>query len=175
MNYSLERFEKETDIVSYIDGYVNVEEFLPRCMECGSYGRVWSCPPFQFDPMELWRSYRRILIQGYRLSFGEDRTKETMTEALWKVKEQLSEELFVQEREFPGSLALSAGSCQLCEGCTRPEGVPCRNKERMRHSIESLGGDVGKTLSELCGIQLEWVRGDRLPSHFVLCGALLKK
>ena len=36
MNYSLERFEKETDIVSYIDGYVNVEEFLPRCMECGS-------------------------------------------------------------------------------------------------------------------------------------------
>ena len=80
MNYSLERFEKETDMGSYIDGYVNVEEFLPRCMECGSYGRVWSCPPFQFDPMELWRSYRRILIQGYRLSFGEDRTKETMTE-----------------------------------------------------------------------------------------------
>ena len=173
MNYSLERFEKETDIVSYIDGYVNVEEFLPRCMECGSYGRVWSCPPFQFDPMELWRSYRRILIQGYRLSFGEDRTKETMTEALWKVKEHLSEELFVQEREFPGSLALSAGSCQLCEGCTRPEGVSCRDKERMRYSIESLGGDCGGALEKYFGEILQWAHGNRLPEQIILLGGLL--
>ena len=175
MNYSLEKFEKETDMESYINGYVNVEEFLQRCRECGSYGRVWSCPPFDFDPMDLWRSYRRILIWGYRITFGEDRTKEGMMDALHRVKEQVSQELFALEEENPGSLSLSAGSCQVCGECTRPENRPCRCREKMRYSIESLGGDVGKTLSELCGIRLEWISEGRLPEHFVLCGGLLKK
>ena len=59
--------------------------------------------------------------------------------------------------------------------CTRPEGKPCRYPEKMRYSIESIGGNVGKTVSKLLGIELEWIQDGKVPSYFVLCGGLLKK
>ena len=45
----------------------------------------------------------------------------------------------------------------------------------MRYSIESLGGNVGLTVSKLMGIELEWVTEGKVPSYFVLVGGLLKK
>ena len=43
----------------------------------------------------------------------------------------------------------------------------------MCYSIESIGGNVAKTIEDLCGIEIEWVEGDSLPEHFVLVGGLL--
>lgn len=175
MNYTLERFETETDIDSYIKGYVDIEHFLECCKECPNYGNRWACPPYDFDPMDIWTAYDRLLIAGYRLTFSEDRTEEEMTKALWEVKQKLSEELYAEEERFPGSRSLSAGTCQLCGKCTRPEGKPCRYPDKMRYSIESIGGNVGKTISKLCGIEIEWIEEGKLPEHFVLVGGLLKK
>ena len=89
----------------------------------------------------------------------------------------MSRELFELEKEFPGSVSLSAGSCGMCRGggCTRPEGKPCRFPEKMRFSIESLGGNVGLTVSRLMGIELEWMEEGKMPSYFVLVGGLMKK
>lgn len=42
----------------------------------------------------------------------------------------------------------------------------------MRYSIESIGGNVGLTVSKLMGIELEWVQEGKLPSYFVLVGGL---
>ena len=53
MNYTLQRFEKEIDIDSYIENYVNIEEFLECCKRCPNYNNVWSCPPYDFDPMDI--------------------------------------------------------------------------------------------------------------------------
>ena len=58
------------------------------------------------------------------------------------------------EKKIPGSMALSAGSCRLCKECTRMTDEKCRNPERARCSIEAIGGDVGKTISRLMGIEL---------------------
>lgn len=173
MKYTLEKFEKETDIKNYIERYVNIPQFLGFCEECPSYGKIWSCPPFDFDPLDVWNSYSRILISGYKITYSEDRTEETMKEALFQVKEKLSEELFSLEAANPGSRSLSAGSCHVCESCPRSKGLPCMHPETMRYSIEALGGDVGRTVSELAGIEIEWIEEGRLPRHFVLCGALL--
>ena len=66
-------------------------------------------------------------------------------------------------------------SGDLYEGsCTRLEGKPCRHPGKMRYSIESLGGNVGTTLSELMEIELEWIQEGRLPSYFVLVSGLLR-
>lgn len=173
INYSLERFEAETDIEHYVEHYVDIEAFLKCCKTCPSFGAVWSCPPFDFHPMSIWQAHERIRIVGYRLTFDEDRTEEGMNEALREVKQKLSEELYEMEQEIPGSLSLSAGTCQVCDRCTKPEGKPCRFPEKMRHSIESLGGNVGKTISELCGIEIEWIEEGKLPEHYVLVSALL--
>ena len=79
------------------------------------------------------------------------------------------------EQSLPGSFSLSAGECEECEHCTRPEGKPCRKPDKLRYSIESLGGNVGKTISRLCGIEIEWIEEGKIPEHFVLVGGLLEK
>ena len=44
-----------------------------------------------------------------------------------------------------------------------------------RCSIEAIGGDVGKTISRLMGIELEWMKEGILPEKFVLVCRLLRK
>ncbi len=131
---------------------------------------------------------------------GKQLTKEEQEaitkNSIWEVKAQLAEELYEREKAMPGSISLSAGSCtlckdagvyaedgsELCEGgselcesfCTRQKGEPCRFPDKMRYSIESLGGNVGTTLSELMEIELEWIQEGKLPSYFVLVSGLLR-
>ena len=93
-----------------------------------------------------------------------------------EVKARMSEELFAMEAEHPGSISLSAGSCSICgkENCTRPQGKPCRYPDKLRYSIESIGGNVGKTVHDFLGIPLEWIEAGQVPRYFVLVGGLLK-
>ena len=76
--------------------------------------------------------------------------------------------LFEEEEKHPGSKSLSAGSSHICgeDNCSKPLGQPCRFPDKMRYSVESLGGNVGLTASKLLGIQLQWI-------DFVLVGGLL--
>ena len=175
MEYTLERFETETDVESYVRDFVDIEGFLECCKVCPAYGKTWSCPPFDFDPLEFWNSYEKVRIAGYRLTFGEDRTREEMDAALWDVKKKLTDELYELEKEIPGSVALSAGSCQFCKSCTKPEGKPCRFPEKMHHSLESLGADLGKTTTDMFGIEMKWIENDELPDYFAEVGGLLIK
>ena len=122
--YSVERFEKEICISEYMDKYVNVEEFLEYCKECPNYGRLWSCPPYDFDPLEIWEKYETLYVTVRKIIFDEDKApedKDAMMSVLSEVKDHMSQELFEMERKFPGSISLSAGSCGLCRkaGCTR--------------------------------------------------------
>lgn len=50
------------------------------------------------------------------------------------------------------------------------EGRPCRYPDRIRPSLESLGFDIGKTASELLGIELKWSEpgSSGLPEYFTL-------
>ena len=59
--------------------------------------------------------------------------------------------------------------------CKRTEGQPCRFPDKMRYSIESLGGNVGLTISRLMGIELEWMKEGTMPRYFVLVSGLLVK
>lgn len=175
--YDIETFEKEIAVDEYIRDYVNVDEFIEYCKECPNYGAVWSCPPYDFDAEEYWRQYSSLYLVAKKIIFGPDTDLEASKEIMKKVKEDLGRVLYGMEEQEPGSVSLSAGSCSLCmeEGCCRPSKRPCRRPEKMRYSIESIGGNVGLTVSKLMGIELEWVTEGKLPSYFVLVGGLLKK
>ena len=175
MEYTVEQIRAEIRVCDYVKDYVDFEATRQRCSECSDYGTTWSCPPFGFDPVDFWNSFDVLQVYGYRLTYRGERTVEQMTEALWKEKDRLDEELRALEPLYPGSEALSLGSCRLCKVCTRTEGGACRHPDLVRHSIESVGGNVGKTLKDLCGIEIEWAKDGNLPEHFVLVGGLLKK
>ncbi len=175
--YTLEKFEKEIGIAEYMKEYVNVEEFLQYCKVCQNYDKVWSCPPFIFSAEEYWKKYKTLHVLGYKINFVAQVSKEQSLEIMSEVKRKITQELFDMEKEFDGSISLSAGSCSVCGkgNCTKPKGEPCRHPDKMRYSIEALGGNVGKTVSRLLGIELEWIEEGKVPDYFVLVGGLLKK
>lgn len=183
MLYTTERYEAYIGVEDYLNEYVDVEQFLECCKECPNYNMIWACPPYDFNVQDYWRKYRVLQLIAVKINFteefaGKEFSQEQLDEiergSVWQEKAKLTSELYQKEEENPGSISLSAGSCMICNRrCARASGKPCRFPDKVRYSIESLGGDVGRTISELMGIELEWVRKGRLPSHYVLvCGLL---
>lgn len=175
--YTLQKFERKIPVTDYISDYVNVNEFLEYCRSCPNFDKVWSCPSYDFEPEEYWRKYSSLYVLGYKINFDGSESEERSLKIMAEVKEKITRELFELEKTHPGSVSLSAGSCSLCGkgNCTRISGKPCRYPEKMRYSIESLGGNVGKTVHDLLGIPLEWIEEGKVPSYFVLVGGLLEK
>ncbi len=183
--YTVTRHEASVSVTDYIEGYVDVPVFLKACQACPNYNKVWSCPPYDFDVLSYWRQYKTLRLLASKITFDEEvLTKEytkkeadaVINKVLSPEKKKLSDELFLLENKYPGSVSLSAGSCALCSnGCAKKDGLPCRYPETMRYSIESLGGNVGLTIEKLMGLKLEWMEEGRLPHHFVLVCGLLQK
>ena len=174
----------EVSIDEYVKNCVDVERFLACCSECRGYGKTWACPPYDFDPMELWMSYDSLLLYAKKVILPEEETAKERTheelaaayrELLEPVKRELLDELYEMERKHPGSMALSAGGCDVCESCTRPDGLPCRAPDNKRYSVESIGGNVLKSIEEIWGEEILWAQDGHLPRHFILLGGLLKK
>ena len=148
--YQTKRYEKEITVKAYLAQYVNIEEFLEYCKACKNYDRLWSCPSYDFEQEAYWKQYEKLYILGYQIFFEEGTTEAESLRIMAEVKARMSEELFAMEAAYPGSVSLSAGSCSVCgeENCTRPQGEPCRYPDKLRYSIESIGGNVGKTVHD---------------------------
>lgn len=200
-NISLETLTAEISMEDYLRDYVDVPRFLGLCAQCSNYGNRWSCPPFDFDPLDHLRQFSAVRVIARKVSpigdwrFGEATGESTSAPAqgptftgenaenydhVWQmlstVKADLEAELFRMEEQFPGSRLLSGGSCYKCnQGCTRPAGLPCRHPEIMRYSIEALGGDVEKISARLLDSPLIWSKAGELPPYYMLVGGLLLK
>jgi len=200
-NISLETLTAEISMEDYLRDYVDVPRFLGLCAQCSNYDNRWSCPPFDFDPLNHLKQFSAVRVIARKVSpigdwrFGEATGESTSAPAqgptftgenaenydhVWQmlstVKADLEAELFRMEEQFPGSQLLSGGSCYKCnQGCTRPAGLPCRHPEMMRYSIEALGGDVEKISAQLLGSPLIWSKAGELPPYYMLVGGLLLK
>lgn len=183
MKYITRRYEAAVSVEHYLEEYVDVERFLGECRKCPNFDSVWACPPYDFDVLAYWKRYAVLELTAVKILFDEkyagkrlpqEEQDKLVRETVGEVKEQLAYELYEREKAVPGSISLSAGSCTLCkEGCTKSDGKPCRYPEKMRYSIESLGGNVGLTVSKLMEMKIEWIEEGRLPAYFVLvCGLL---
>ena len=179
-----ESFQKKISVGEYIAACIDIEKFLTCCEKCRNYGMVWSCPPFYFSVEKLWNSYRTLLLYGTKITLPVSLTKQHFETEMWKeqytsilkpVKERMLTELLVMEREQPGSMALSAGSCEGCATCARKRRKRCNRPEYMRRSIESLGGDVSKSIALYFNEKLLWAEAGCLPEHFFLLGGLLMR
>lgn len=165
------KYNAEMDMDSFLKLYVRPEDFISRCQACPNYGKLWSCPPYSFDVREFWKGFAKIKVTAYKIISDKDGDK--IHRDLAEAKKLLGAELEAEAKKHPGSISLAAGCCELCGTCSRLEGRPCLFPEKMRYSIESLGGDVVKTLKDLFNIELQWITQDRLPDYMVLVGGLL--
>lgn len=171
--YTVERFITTLSLAEYVPQCVDVPKFLAFCRDCPSYGTRWSCPPHAYDPLDLWARYETLTLVVLELTPNRDVSREEAMACMAREKNSLLEDLLSLEAKCPGSLALSAGNCQLCRFCARTQGVPCWQPQRMRPSIEALGGDVSLTLERYLGKTLQWTRGGEKPKTLTLVGGLL--
>lgn len=179
-----EFYEKTVPVRDYIEDCVDVPRFLSYCRQCENYSKTWSCPEFSFDPMELWHSYETLRIIGLKILVPEDLREKTydkqgrqeIIEALLTgYKQQFDEYIYQEEKKTAGGMSLGGGTCMKCgpQSCSRVEGKPCRQPDKMRYSIEALGGDVGKTVTKYLHQELQWIEDGKLPEHFMLVGGVL--
>ena len=181
MNYTVTHKEVVVDADEFIGSYRDVERFEVFCSQCPSYGRMWCCPPYDFDPRTVSDGFTTVKLMATTIVFDEatraecktaEETSATGRIAMEEVWKTVLPRLYEMERETPGSRCFTF-RCSLCpEGCTRPEGKPCRHPERMRHSLEAVGFDVIAMANDLLDIDLEWSADGTLPKRLTIITAL---
>ncbi|MDO5562019.1 MAG: DUF2284 domain-containing protein [Synergistaceae bacterium] len=169
----------------FIKDYVNVEYFQGFCTACCYYGKNWSCTPHDFDVLGFLKSYDDIRLIGVKIKIDRRTTRglkckdfqvpPEVTAIVDIEKAKLTKTLLKEERANPGSTYLFAGQCEICPVCARVDGLPCRHPEKMRYSLESVGGDVTKIAKEILGLDILWMKDNKIPEYLTLICALLLK
>ena len=180
--YHTEIYIKPSTIEELKNNFWDIEKFEGFCKQCRNYGKLWSCPPYNFSIEEYVDRYKYVYIVGVKIVFDEDtlssiNTKEKIsnytTETLHFMKNKIMNEMLKLEKLYPNSTSLSAGGCNLCENCSKLKNIQCVHPDLMRYSLESLGFDVGGVSSKLLNFELKWATETRLPDYFSLIAGIM--
>lgn len=183
--YYVTRLESnEITVGDFLEKYVDVEKFINFCYSCENYNNHWSCPPFDFDSIELWKSYKLLKLYGIKINLDEElinreynqnELSDIYKNILINERQKFDPFLLNLESNMANSLALTAGNCIECgfKSCSRRENKACLHPDKMRHSIESLGGDVSKISEDLLKLEIKWIKDGKLPEYLTLVGGLL--
>ena len=136
---------------------VGTIEFLPEVRDmcasgrCQMYGKNWACPPAcgSLDDMRarVGKYSRGLLVQTVG-QLEDNMDWETMQQTAQDHEENFQKLWEVLEREYPGLLAMGAGTCTKCKPCAYVEGKPCRFPDRLMYSMEASGLFVSRVCSD---------------------------
>lgn len=160
---------REIEVKDYIKDFRDEPRIVGFCKQCRNYGRLWTCPPFQFDSEELLRKWKYALIVACRFELPE--SGDALAE-MRKVRAQLESRLLEMEKEHGGLAFGFSGECLHCADCTRRQRLSCRHPKLVRPALEAYGFDIIATVSRLFGFELEWAPKGKMPQHITLVGAL---
>lgn len=165
MRYTTEVLMKKMPAAELYNKYCRPKEFLPLCMDCPDYNRVWSCPPGIPNP-DVFTKYKYAIIIGVKVIYSaEERAKAEVsaedTESVragsyGAVKKKIIKTLLETEKLSPPSYTIAAGRCESCTRCARQDGLLCRNPWALRYSFSAYGFDIGQISEELLGAKLCW-------------------
>lgn len=172
--YTIEILAAETDARDYLSRFRDVPRFEELCKACPVYGTTWACPPLPPEVGAIPNGSSRVLLRAVRVTPSVPHQPASEAEAYFAAARiRLQKELLALEQATGGRAFTGIGGCRICEeGCTRPEGKPCRHPDRLRPSLEALGFDIERTLGELLGVRLLWPAGGTLPEYLVAVGAV---
>lgn len=107
--------------------------------KCGSYEANWGCPPHgtkEEDEAKLKAFKNGLILQC--VGHSEKRIDRKMyMETGERLKNALNKFTDIMKKEYPNSLALGAGGCNICKKCARPQ--PCRFPEKRIEALEGYG------------------------------------
>ena len=110
--------------------------------ECERYNSTWACPPAVGTVEECRKrclSYRECFLFS-TIAEVSDVINFEETLATRKEHEAITAAIegFIRQ-QGSACMALSTESCDICEECTFPKGLPCRFPEKMHPCVESHG------------------------------------
>lgn len=166
--------ELDYNTAGYVGGYYDGATCRAACGRCHQYGRSWSCPPFDYEPLSRIASYSRVRLVVSEVAVMPGTPVSDAGRVLSRPKQELEQYLLSLERELGGLACTTIGRCPHCGGmeCARLTGRPCRHPELVRPSLEAFGFDLNRTMTELLGISLRWGRDGMLPDTLCLIGAV---
>ncbi len=175
----ISKLTADVDVAEFVERYVDVEKFQGLCTDCEDYGKNWSCPPFDFDVMDVWDSFDKLKLIAFKMDFDDDELSNEYSDKeldfilkrLERMKVKLMNDIYVLEDE--NSYALFLGKCNLCMKCTREFGMPCKMPFIMRFFIESLGGNVDQCIEDIFGFEIHYAQNNRLPEYLIFVGGVL--
>lgn len=173
--YEVEERSVTVSAASYIEECRDAAKFIEFCKECHNYGRLWCCPPFDFDWLDILNQYESVTIYATKITPAEEGLPLSAAESLTRPERlRMGKKLLQEETERGGRAFAYAGRCLHCpEGtCTRLQRLPCRHPELVRPSLEAAGFDISMTLQRYFGIDLLWGKDNKLPDYLVLVTAL---
>ncbi len=179
--YTPEQHTKTITTQEYTQKYVNKEKTLQACQECPQYNKNWACPEFQDNTYQLWKKYQHIKLVMTKINYTQEAQNKTYNQehlnniienTLWKERKKLIQKLEQEEKQTNGRY-LSAGYCTHCNTCTKTQDKPCKQPEKCRCSIESIGGLVTETLQGEFNEEIKWIKEGKLPTNLTLLMALL--
>ena len=98
--------KKTIGIPQYIEGYVNVEEFLECRRVCDNFDRKWSCPPYDFEPVrDYWEKFTHFHVIGKKMILEEE-DKDNWKNLMKEVKQQLDRRTLLRRKEISGQPCL---------------------------------------------------------------------
>lgn len=179
--YRVEILSKNVPINELIEGYRDEAKFLSYCRECPNYGRLHSCPPLRFDPLDYLREYSYAELIAVKITY-DDETIEKLTEKAQQNEMLFSSRKCVQEKlerakldcEREGVISVAASACSICEKCSRRDGRDCIHPDKMRYTFDSFGFDVTAVLRDYFDIELIWA-GSRLQKYQCSLSMLLNR
>lgn len=172
--YVAERLSADLPAAEYVAAYRDLPPFLALCRECPAYGRTWVCPPLEFDADAELARYGAVHIVGTRIVPSvAGLPLDCAEEFIAPERTSLHSDLLRLEQATGGLAMIGIGQCRLCpQGCTRPQGQPCSRPELARRSLEAYGFDVGRTASQLLGVEMLWGADGCLPPYLLIVGAV---
>lgn len=166
--------ECELDVPDYVRGYHRPGMCMAACRQCSRYGRSWTCPPFDYEPLDRISRYGRVRLVACAVSVPPGTPVQDAETILHAPKLRLEQHLLELERQLSGMACTTIGKCPYCGGaeCRRMLGDTCLHPDLVRPSLEAYGFDLGRTMTELMGISLKWGSDGLLPDTLHLVGGV---
>lgn len=175
MTFETETFSAEITVEELTKRYRDAERFGAFCRDCGNYGRLWCCPPFNFDvdaELARWRE-ATVFLTKITPSHTE-RTSKRAAALMRLARREVDPMLLDLEKRTGGRSFSFAGGCPHCGSapCARLSGEPCRRPGLVRPSLEAFGFDVESMARDLFATPVLWPADGNLPAYLVLVTAL---
>ena len=60
MKRNIQRFETYIPVSELLKCYFDFHLTRSKCSQCSGYQKIWSCPDFDFEPVDFWLSFSRL-------------------------------------------------------------------------------------------------------------------